>query len=82
MVSAVQQGLGKRLVERESWEPWGLPCVAVGCVVGPLSVRGLVFDCAGGRSGRGVLWVMVVWRVGHVRPVSSATLEKGGHVHG
>lgn len=79
MVRAVQQGLGKRLVERERWEPWGLPCAAVGCVLGPLSGRGLVFECAGGRGGRGVLWVTVVWwRVGRARAVSSATLERVG----
>ena len=55
MVSTVQQGLGEHMVERDSWEPWGLPCVAVGPVLGPLSLRGLVFHCAGGRGGRGVL---------------------------
>ena len=66
------------MVETDSWESWGLPCVAVGPVLGPLSLRGLVIHCAGGRGGRGVLWVMVLWRVGLVRPASSATLERAG----
>ena len=45
----MQQGLGKRTVERDSWEPRGLPCVAVR-PSWALVHQASCLHCAGGRG--------------------------------